>query len=873
MTNGQSAPKREISPQERLEWTLQRARLAIAAGRIWMALWPPLAVLLVFLTLSLFGLWPLLPRDWHKNLLIAFGAAFVLSWLPLLRLRWPGRDEAIARVEALSKLKHRPVSSFEDTLANNSDPASAALWQAHKERLTRFFNSLKAGWPDPRVDRKDPIALRALLILLFIVALTAHGDDFSERLKAAFDVKPAGTAGQNMRIDVWITPPSYTGRPPVMLTGAPRTMLAANEKQAPVEAPENSELVIRINHPKASSFRVTLNSDNPSGRKALEANAEVSGNDVAEFRDKITASGTLNIAGPDGNAGHWQFNVIEDKPPSITLTEPVSLSYRGSLHLKYHVEDDYGVASARALINEVKDIDSNAEAKGQDNASGDESGTPVKRLGEPPVIPLSLPRAALKSGDGQTFKDLTSHPWAGLPVSLTLVAEDQAGQVGGSDGGRFILPERQFKKPLARALIEQRKALVNRPDEPQRVADAIDALTIAPEYFTQDKGLYLGLRSVYWRLHNAAGTEDVESAVSQLWDIALKIEDGDLPEAERQLREAQEKLAKALDENAPEEEIKKLMDELRTALGRFLEAMQQKADKGEKASTQPGPNEQITQQDLDKMLKDIENLARTGSRDAARQLLSELQQMLENARTANSQPSGEQQDMMNTIDQLSNMMMRQQQLLDETFRGGRDGEGRENRDENSKAQGQRGGIQQGQRQQGRGQGQGQQDQLGRPSLGDLQKRQQALQRELNELMKGMQGANGDVRQKLEEAERAMSEASDLLGRQEREAASQEQGQAVDNLRAGAKSLAEQMMQAQQQGQQGMRGTQGGNSPFDPLGRPNRTHGADTGDSVKVPDEIDILRAREILDELRRRLGERYRPEMELEYLDRLIKRF
>ena len=48
---------------------------------------------------------------------------------------------------------------------------------------------------------------------------------------------------------------------------------------------------------------------------------------------------------------------------------------------------------------------------------------------------------------------------------------------------------------------------------------------------------------------------------------------------------------------------------------------------------------------------------------------------------------------------------------------------------------------------------------------------------------------------------------------------------------------------------------------------------DLGLSVKVPDEIDIQRAREVLDELRRRLGDPSRPGIELDYLERLIKPF
>jgi len=47
---------------------------------------------------------------------------------------------------------------------------------------------------------------------------------------------------------------------------------------------------------------------------------------------------------------------------------------------------------------------------------------------------------------------------------------------------------------------------------------------------------------------------------------------------------------------------------------------------------------------------------------------------------------------------------------------------------------------------------------------------------------------------------------------------------------------------------------------------------DTGD-VSIPDASSMQRAREILDELRRRSGERFRPKLELDYIERLLHRF
>jgi hypothetical protein len=41
--------------------------------------------------------------------------------------------------------------------------------------------------------------------------------------------------------------------------------------------------------------------------------------------------------------------------------------------------------------------------------------------------------------------------------------------------------------------------------------------------------------------------------------------------------------------------------------------------------------------------------------------------------------------------------------------------------------------------------------------------------------------------------------------------------------------------------------------------------------VKIPGEMDIDRVRRILDELRRRLGDPNRPQIELDYIERLLK--
>ena len=104
-----------------------------------------------------------------------------------------------------------------------------------------------------------------------------------------------------------------------------------------------------------------------------------------------------------------------------------------------------------------------------------------------------------------------------------------------------------------------------------------------------------------------------------------------------------------------------------------------------------------------------------------------------------------------------------------------------------------------------------------------------------------------------------------------------QGRALEALRRGAQSLAQQMQQGQGQGpgpgQPSRTGQARANQDTDPLGRPLR--GRDYGDdvTVKVPGEIDVQRARRILEELRKRFADPLRPQLELDYIERLLKDF
>ncbi len=858
----------ERSPERLLRRKISQMRRVMILERFWPRVWLPLGVAGTFVLVSLAGLWPMLGRQAHLAVLWIFAFAFVASLVPLLRVHAPSREEALRRLEQRSGVPHRPGTALEDQPAGDAGPAARSLWEAYRRRMAAVIDKLKPGTPHPRTDRFDPFALRALLALLLIVAVTAQWGQLRTRMATAFDLDTSANIAA-LRLDAWISPPVYTNKAPVTLASGPVRPGEAPPREA-LEVPEGSELTIRVNNAASADLRLFIEADGKSEELALEGPAGDSGSSVATLKHELAWSQTATLRHNGRLIASWPLDVIADDPPAISFANPPAEAQRKAVQIDYKAQDDYGLASAVASFRLL-----------------DDEGEPRLRDGPwpAPEIPLQVTGGDRQSVESQVFKDLTAHPWAGLPVEVVLKARDVAGQTGYSQRQQFTLPQREFTKPLARAVIEQRRDLVADPHNVRGVLRMLDALTIAPDKFFDDTAIYLGLRSVYWRLINNTGIESVKSAVDQLWTVALRIEDGDLSGAEERLRQAQEALREALENDASPEEIERLMQELRTALSEFLREMAEQAQRqmGENGEMPPmDPNQMLSAQDLDQMLKDIEDLAKTGSREMAQQMLNQLRNMLENLRAGQPGQGDQAVQMMEMLKKFSDIVQQQQRLLDETYEAQRNGQGQPQagqRGEQSgqgqmgqRGEGQRGQGERGQGQRGQGQGsQGQGGQGGQGQFGELGSQQRELREALRQLMEQMRRSGAQTPGELDGAGEAMGEAGEALGEGDGQRATQQQTLALDRLRQGAQDMAQQILQ--QLGQQRMGQMGPGQRGRDPLGRPQRNQGMDTGESVNIPEEFSVERAREILRELRRRLGDPSRPSIELEYLERLIERF
>ena len=216
------------------------------------------------------------------------------------------------------------------------------------------------------------------------------------------------------------------------------------------------------------------------------------------------------------------------------------------------------------------------------------------------------------------------------------------------------------------------------------------------------------------------------------------------------------------------------------------------------------------------------------------------------------------------MEELGELITRQQRLLDETFEAGRQSkQQRQGRGREGKGAGDPKGRKPGE---GKGEGAGRgRGNKGPGQYGTLAARQKALRDMLDRMLEDMRALGANPPDQIEDAGRAMGDAGKALDQEKLGRATQQQTLALDRLRQGSQSMAEQLLKGLV--------ARFGRTPRDPLGRPRRTQGPDLGNSVKVPDEIDVQRAREILEELRRRLSEPARPPLELDYIERLLRRF
>ncbi|MEM9097037.1 MAG: TIGR02302 family protein [Pseudomonadota bacterium] len=839
----------------RLRRRIQLSGLAIWAERVAAAFWPLFTVVTLFLATALFGAFEMIGPIGHRVLLGLFALAALATFgLGAWQFRRPDRRDAMARLDR--ERPDRPLATLTDTLAAGRGMlASEVIWHAHQRRAEEASLALRAKAPDLRLSGRDRWALRLFAPALLIAAFMASEDGVGTAIASATTPKPLTPAVpeiiRNPVVEAWAVPPSYTDHETVYLT----SQIVGQIVQLPV----GSEITIRV-----TDLDDTPVLDAP-GLAGLGGFAPLGGG-LAEAVTELTSSGPIRVLNGEAEMASWTIEAIPDAPPEIDFASNPGATATRALEVSFTAKDDYGVVSAWAEIDPVEEN----RGKGLDLDTIEFA------------LPLPISRDAREVAES-TIEDLTEHPWAGAEVEITLYAEDGAGQITATEPRKIRLPGRRFSDPLAASLVEQRRELALDFSEAFRILDVIQSVTKRPEAIFKDRhGPYMGTRMVVRRLAKAGVEERVPEAapelVDLLWDIALSLEDGNLSDALERLRAAEQRLRDAL-ENGTDEEVRQAIEELRQAMNEYIQELARQMQENPQAQQrqQGQQGQELSQQDLDEMLNEMQRRAESGLRDQARDMLSELSRMLENLQ-AGSQQQQQGGPGQQALQELQDMIQRQRDLADRTFdelrqqrrqQQGQQGQG--NRNES----GDPGEGQQGQSGSGQGDNLGRGEEPGGPGEGGLAGDQESLRQALEELRRQLPGGDGASRA-LGEAGEAMGNARDALQGGDNSDAVQDQMEALDRLSEGAQALAEQIQNGQGDVGADGQGSDGDDRQLgetDPFSRSNSGNGLDRGNSVDVPNQSQLDRARELLEELRERSAEPHRPELELDYYDRLLEKF
>ncbi|MEY8830189.1 TIGR02302 family protein [Sedimentitalea sp. XS_ASV28] len=828
---------------------LALTRAGMLAERVLRCFWPLISLVLLVLALLILGIQDLVPVEavWVSGAVAMLGACAALVH-GVLRFHCPTRAEALARLD--ETLPGRPIRALLDEQAIGAeDSRSAALWRAHQARMAERAATARAPAPDLKLARRDPFALRYVALLALLVALL-FGSVW--RIGSVAEMTPGGAdLASGPSWEGWIEPPRYTGKPTLYLNDLTGKTL---------QVPEGSRITLRF-YGEVGALRLA---ETVSARTAEE---ETGSDPVQDFT--VVRNGTIQISGGGGQS--WRVEIIDDTPPQIAMAGPAEAEATGEMTLPFTASDDYGVVAGQAVI--ALDIAAVDRRYGL---------APDPEPREAVAVPLPMPIA----GDRRMFtetliEDFSKHPFANLPVTVRLSAEDAAGHVTEIDPSPMVLPARRFFDPLAAAVIEQRRDLLWTRENAARVAQILRAISHRPESLFRSETAYLRLRVILRRLETFTAhglkTAQQEEISEALWALAVLLEEGDLSDALERLRRAQERLSEAMKNGASDQEIADLMQELRDATNEYMRQLSRKAQQEGEQGQQGQPSEnamQMTQNDLQRMMDRIQELMEQGRMAEAEQALQELQQMMQNMRVTQGQGQGGQSEGQQAMEGLVETLREQQGLSDQAFRdlqeqfnpGAQAGENQGN-------QGRNGGQGQGQSHEGQG-GQGEPSGAEQGSLAD---RQQALREELQRQQGNLPGAGtpeGEAaRDALDRAGRAMDGAEQALRQDDYADAIDRQSEAMEALREGMRSLGEAM--AQQQGQPGQGSTQGNMEARnrDPLGRESGSNGSLGTPENLLQGEDVYRRARELLDEIRRRSGEGDRPEVERNYLQRLLERF
>ena len=831
------------------------------------------------------------------------------SILRALRLRRPTLSDARRRVEADSHQAHRPLDVLDDRPALSAD-----VWPAHQKQALVQAEALGPAKSKPALSLIDPYYLRfALPAALVLGAIYMAGFSFDRLRKAVSPQWQSPIRSSQVTYEAWIDPPSYTGRPPIYF-----------KEGADVAVPAGSEFVARISGVKTAprprlidGWRSRFLTPKRLGAKSFEVTQIIDDTARVEFRVGLSRKS-------------FALNVTDDLPPEVDIVEPPEIDKRDRLTLVYGLTDDFGVETLELEMTLLTDT------------------TEAETAFDDVSISANIPLPGSRQTDierAKTALDLSKTQYAGRKVIGRLVATDGAGQKGVSEPAWFTVPDKIFVEPLAKAVAEQRSLVMAGIEEPyaeepkpewvpsdgywneyqprlhwnrapapiQRATLLIEAITDEPAGMFKDPAVYMGLRHARSQMRHAESIAELQSLPEDLWRIALRAEFGVLGTALEEMREAEAALREGIARRASKREVDTLFERYNLAVEAYTEELRRNAEPSTADGGTGGPPPMGSLDEIEELLKAIEEANAAGDTEGARLALAQLAELLENMTIQTSQggsggggdPSGGDmsEEEKKQLEDLADLTGKQRDLQDETERAERDDQSDEDElgpedlarrqaelrdlldnlgdtlaadgDGDDAAEGE-----DGERPGPGDQGQGEQsgsagdgadsggNESGSNDSGGNESGNSGTTPGGEEGPDGRSGGSGDLQEQFAggvgAAEEAMRRSEEALAAGDLAGATQAQEEAIRALRNAGEALAEAVSE-QSSGEEG--------DGTDPLGRRNDGGFDDGTNDADIDNRDNATRSRELMEELRRRAAEQEREAEERQYLERLLKRF
>ena len=850
-------------PPARLAGARRRAALVLRVEALVPALAPSAAVAGLWMAAALFGLPTLLPPLLAAPVTAAALVAAVVLAVRRVRRLAPHPTAALdRRLELASRLPHRPLAALADRRA----AGAAALWDVHQARLAGSITRLRAGWPRPVLAPADRWGLRFVVPVAVLAGLLVAREDAGALLLAAAAPGIAPVPGPAGNLQAWISPPAFTGLAPVFLhAGTGET----------ARVPEGSVLTASLTGSAAAPHLA-------GGRHGAAPSFTSLGDGSFQLAERLDRSGPIRIRQGGHLVANWQVEVTPlGAPVASWAADPGP--YRGGWRtaLPWRAADPYGVASMRAELR------------------------PVGVAGAP-AIDVAIPLDGdPHDASGTEIPDLSASPFAGTTVAATLIARDRSGIEGRSDARRFTLPQRPFRNPLARAVIDIRRRLALRPDDHEAAAADLATLGRVPRVFDRagSAGTYLNLEAVAALLRTRPERTANAEAEDRLWELALLLEDASHEGAQaarsalamRSAREALDQQVQHMRElgargqtPAAQAELGRRIEALKRAIRQRLHDLMAQALK-QGTVLPPEAGGQGTDA-LSRMMRHLDDAARAGRPEDAARALSSMEDMLDRMRPATPgevrqalarMQAGQQAA--KQMQALGDMVKREGQLLD----GGREARRQSSRPAAAAGDG---------RAPARASpphpptptrptAASNTRSAAPPRRSPTSSRRSPARSPKRSAARGPRcrrpkppsDAATTRRRPAPNARRCTTSNRAASRWPARCASARRAPRAAPPLwcRASRRAATAACRATRTTSPAGIRTTPGRTSPRDPLGRKLTGNGRATGDDTELalPDDSARARNREIEEELRQRDSDRERPPEELRYLDRLLQAF